>query len=140
MEYWEIKKHWKYDIVKCGFNYRLSDINCALGLSQLKNRFFLKRKKNLQEIFNRIKNYNVNLIIPKYSESIKPSYHLFIINIFFDHLKLNKDSFMKYMLDHKIMVQQHYIPIYKFTIHKFRKNNFKGSEKYFKIILVYPYL
>ena len=31
------KKHWVYDVIRYGFNYRLSDINCALGLSQLKN-------------------------------------------------------------------------------------------------------
>jgi dTDP-4-amino-4,6-dideoxygalactose transaminase len=39
--------HWKYDISKSGFNYRLSDINCALGLSQLKkiNNFINYRKK-----------------------------------------------------------------------------------------------
>ena len=35
MEFLEIKKYWKYDILKNGFNYRISDINCALGFSQL---------------------------------------------------------------------------------------------------------
>ena len=46
------KKHWKYDVVKHGYNYRLSDINCALGLSQLKkiNLFLNKRKKYFKNI------------------------------------------------------------------------------------------
>ena len=43
------KQYWKYDVLENGFNYRLSDINCALGLSQLKkiNFFFEKKKKYL---------------------------------------------------------------------------------------------
>ena len=46
MEFLEIKKkYWKYDILKNGFNYRISDINCALGFSQLtKINFFLKKE------------------------------------------------------------------------------------------------
>ena len=41
------KKYWDYDIKELGFNYRLSDINCALGISQLKkvNKFIQDRKR-----------------------------------------------------------------------------------------------
>ena len=42
------RNYWKYDIKEVSFNYRLSDINCALGISQLKKiDYFLKRRKNL---------------------------------------------------------------------------------------------
>ena len=46
------KSHWKYDVLLSGYNYRLSDINCALGLSQLKkiNKFLNKRKKYMSSI------------------------------------------------------------------------------------------
>ena len=48
------KKYWDYDIVNYGFNYRLSDINCALGLSQLNkiSLFLKKRKKNYEKYFD----------------------------------------------------------------------------------------
>ena len=48
MESLEEKNYWDYDIKDLGFNYRLSDINCALGLSQLNKieYFFRKNKKN----------------------------------------------------------------------------------------------
>ena len=134
------KKYWNYDVIKNGFNYRLSDINCALGLSQLKKiNFFLKKRKKIYDKYvTELENYNPNLIIPKYSYNIKPSYHLFLINIKFDKLKKNKDHFIKYLNDHNIMAQYHYIPIYKFKIYKEKKSQLSGSEKYFKNSISIP--
>ena len=113
-------KHWKYDVLKNGYNYRLSDINCALGLSQLKKiSIFLNRRKKIFENYNsKIKNFNKFLLTPTYSKNIKPAFHLFVININFNKLKKNKDHFMKYLKKKKILAQQHYIPIYKFKVYK----------------------
>jgi UDP-4-amino-4,6-dideoxy-L-N-acetyl-beta-L-altrosamine transaminase len=126
-------KHWKYDILKHGYNYRLSDINCALGLSQLsKINFFLKKRKKIYKKYSKeLKNFDRNLIIPNYSKNINPSFHLFLINIQFNKLKRNKDHFLKFLKDKNILAQQHYIPIYKFSIYDKNKKNFFGSEAYF---------
>ena len=117
------KMHWKYDVVKNGFNYRLSDINCALGLSQLKKiDFFLKKRKEIyKKYLNELHNLNPHLIIPEFSKNIRPSFHLFIIKILFKKIKKNKNHFMKYLMDNKIIAQQHYIPIYKLSIYKKKK-------------------
>lgn len=133
-------KHWKYDVLKHGFNYRLSDINCALGLSQLKKiDFFLKKRK---QIYTRYKigfdKFNTFLKIPNYSKSIKPSYHLFLINIMFDKIKKNKDDFLKYLIRKKILGQFHYIPIYKFSTYKEKVKNFPGSKKYYQNSISIP--
>ncbi len=127
------KQYWNYDILKHGFNYRLSDINCALGLSQLKkiNFFVRKRKKIYDKYLSEFKNFNSNLIIPKYSKEIKSANHLFIINILFNKINKTKDDFMKYLNTNKIMAQQHYIPIYKFSIFGKKFGKFKDTEKYF---------
>jgi len=134
------KYFWTYDIIENGYNYRISDINCALGLSQLKKiDFFLeKRKKIYKRYLREFSNFNLNLILPKYSEEIKPSFHLFFININFKNLKKNKDNFMKYLKKHKILVQFHYIPIYNFTIYKEKKIKLEGAEKYFKNSISIP--
>jgi UDP-4-amino-4,6-dideoxy-L-N-acetyl-beta-L-altrosamine transaminase len=128
------KKYWNYDIVKSGFNYRLSDINCALGLSQLKKiRFFLKKRKTVYKKYvEELNQFNRNLTLINYSKNIKPAYHLFIINIKFSILKKNKEHFIKYLMQHNISAQQHYIPIDKFSVYNGRKSNFSGAEKYFK--------
>ena len=127
------KYYWKYDILGNGFNYRLSDINCALAFSQLKKiQFFLKRRKLIYErYFKELKNFSPNLLIPSYSKSIKSSFHLFLININFKKLKKNKDHFLKFMNSHKIFAQYHYIPIYKFSIYKEKRTKFYGAEKYY---------
>jgi dTDP-4-amino-4,6-dideoxygalactose transaminase len=127
-------KHWQYDVINHGFNYRLSDINCALGLSQLRKiNYFLRYRKNIyQKYLTELKNFHSNLIITEYSKSIRPSFHLFVINIIFDKLIGNKNHFMKYLLDHKIIAQQHYIPIYKFSIYNEKVISYYNSEKYFK--------
>jgi dTDP-4-amino-4,6-dideoxygalactose transaminase len=134
------KEHWKYDILKHGFNYRLSDINCALGLSQLNkiSSFLKKRKKIYEKYNNELKNFNPNLTIPKYSKTINPSFHLFLINIMFSKIKKNKDHFMKYLVKNNILAQQHYIPVYKFRVYKETSNHFPGSEKYFKNSISIP--
>jgi len=134
------KQYWKYDILSHGFNYRLSDINSALGLSQLKkvNFFLKKRKKIYNKYIKELKNFDQKLIFPNYSNNIKPSFHLVTISILFDKLKKNKDHFIKYLNENKIMPQQHYIPIYKFSIYKEGRFNFTGANKYFKNVVSIP--
>ena len=133
-------EYWKYDILKHGFNYRLSDINCALGLSQLNkiNLFLKKRKKIFLKYVYELKNINQNLIIPKYTKTIKPSFHLFLINIKFNNLKKNKDDLMKYFVKHNILAQQHYIPIYRFSVYKGSSKNYPGSEKFYRNSISIP--
>jgi len=134
------KKYWNYEILKHGFNYRLSDINCALGFSQLKKiKFFMKKRQKIYEKYLlELEDYSSNLKIPKYSKDIKSSNHLFIINIMFHKFKKNKDDFMKYLNRNKILGQQHYIPIYKFKIYKEKSIKFSGSEKYYKNAVSIP--
>ena len=134
------KDYWKYDVLKNGLNYRLSDINCALGLSQLKKiNFFIKKRKKIFETYvSELKNFNSNLIIPNYSKNIKSSYHLFIINIIFDKLKKSKDHFIRYLNRNNIFPQYHYIPIHKFRIYDGKVFNFVGADKYFKCSISLP--
>jgi dTDP-4-amino-4,6-dideoxygalactose transaminase len=134
------KKYWKYDIIEHGLNYRLSDINCALGISQLKkiNFFLKKREKIFTKYYKEFNNFNNNLKLPQYSKNIKPSYHLFLIHILFNKLKTSKDHFLKYLNNHNIIGQYHYIPINKFSVYNEKKKSLIGTEKYFKNSISIP--
>lgn len=134
------KQYWKYDVLENGFNYRLSDINCALGLSQLKKiNFFLRKRKNIYDKYlEELKNFNQHLNLPTYSKEIKSSYHLFLVNITFGKINKTKDHFLKYLIRNKILGQFHYIPIYKFSCYVGKKFNFKGSEKYYNNSISLP--
>ena len=133
--------HWKYDIYDVGLNYRLSDINSALGITQLKkiNLFIKKRKKifdvyskNFEEISQYINTNNSHNI------SYSSAFHLFIISINFYKLKMDKDKFMRYLKSKGIISQFHYIPLYRFLKlskkygYRFNIKNFSNSEYYFK--------
>ncbi len=134
------KFHWKYDILSYGFNYRLSDINSALGISQLeKISFFLKKRKKIYEYYKtKLNNYKNLINFPKYNEKNKPSYHLVLISIDFKNLKKNKDDFLKYLYKNNIISQFHYIPIYNFKTFKSKKKKLKNSEEYHASTLSIP--
>jgi len=133
-------QYWKYNVLENGLNYRLSDLNCALGISQInKISFFLsERKKIYKKYVNELKNFNPNLYIPEYCENIRSSYHLFLIHIKFDKLKKNKNSFLRYLNKNNIIAQYHYIPIYKFKVYNKKKPKLNDTEIYFKNTISLP--
>jgi len=133
--------NWKYEIKKSGFNYRLSDLNAALGLSQLykTNKFINFRRKIFNYYNTNLKNFRSLISIPLYKKS-KPSYHLFLISINFNLIKSSKDKLLSFLKKNNIFCQYHYIPIYKFYLFKKKLNiNFyKGAEYYYQNTLSLP--
>ena len=129
--------HWKYSVSDIGFNYRLSDINCSLALSQLnKIKKFISYRKKIYK--NYVKSLNNFIKFPIYNKNNESAYHLFLISINFKKYKITKDTFLRYFRKKNLFFQYHYIPIYKFKL--FKKKNFilKGSETYFNNSLSIP--
>jgi len=133
------KEYWKYQIYNPGLNYRLSDINCALGLSQLNrmNSFISYRKKIYNYYQKSLMPYKEVLNTFEYSKTNRPSYHLFVISLNFKKIKSSKDKLINFLRKFGFLTQYHYIPIYKF---KFYKKSFflKNSEYYYKNALSIP--
>ncbi len=131
------KKHWIYDVINKGFNFRLTDFQCSLGMSQLKRiNKFLEKRKNIAKRYDlnlkNIKGINIQLKENKYVSSN----HLYLINIVNRNLGF-KNKFINYMLKKRISLQYHYIPIYKFKIFK-NKFSLQGSEDYYKSTVSLP--
>ena len=133
------KKYWDYDVKKSGFNYRISDLNCALGISQLKkiNLFLNKRKKVYNYYKDKLDGFKDIISFPKYSKLNRPTYHLVIINIKFRDLS-DKDNFIKHSLKKKIMLQFHYKPITSFSIYRGDKKKLTSSILYYKKSISIP--
>ena len=133
------KRHWEYDVTKIGLNLRISDINCALGISQLdKINKFLKKRKKVYQFYKKKLNGLKNIInFPKYEKSITSSFHLVIINIK-NLKKFNKSNFMKYLLKNNIVTQYHYIPLENFSIHKGKKIFLPSATEYYKTSISIP--
>ena len=130
--------HWDYDVINFGLNYRLSDINCSLGFSQLLklNKFLKKRKSIAKYYFKNISKLKNLTFSDDYSDL--SAWHLFRVQIDFKKLKFSKQDFFKLFLKKGIMLQQHYIPLFKFTAYKNLKGRFSGAEKYFESSISLP--
>jgi len=133
--------YWKYDVQNIGFNYRLSDLNCALGLSQLKKiQTFINYRKKIFNIykasFKKLRNF---IDCPLYNSN-KSSYHLFLISVNFKKISFTKDKLLIFLKKSGIFCQYHYIPIYRFKIFgkKINLDFYKGSEMYYENTLSLP--
>jgi dTDP-4-amino-4,6-dideoxygalactose transaminase len=134
-------KHWEYDVIFSGLNYRLSDINCALGISQLQRlKKFIKYREGVAKTYLKFFSKIPNLVtIPNNSDKNLSSWHLFIISINFKKLLCDKNDFIKFFLKKKIITQFHYIPIYNFKVFKKKlKKKLIGAENYYRSSVSLP--
>lgn len=131
------KKHWEYDVLLRGLNFRLTDFQSALGLSQLKkiNKFIKKRKKISLKYYREIRNIK-KISLTKLTNNYKSSYHLCIIHLQKQNQNL-KEKMIKFMLKNSVMLQYHYIPIYKFKIFQDKYIN-KNAEIYYNSAISLP--
>ena len=126
-----------YDMQHLGFNYRITDFQCALGSSQLKklDRFVGHRRKIAKE-YDRAFGNDLRFIIPKIKKENYHSFHIYPLLINFDKINVSKNKLYKIMLKNKIRLQNHYLSIYRKIYYKkkfdFFLKNFPISEFFFK--------
>lgn len=132
---------WYYEMNELGFNYRLTDISCALGLSQLRklNSFLYLRRaiaKRYDDIFSKI-----DFIKPLYPFTNNSAYHLYVIKIDFKKLNINKKDFVLKMREKNIGLQLHYVPINKQPYYinlGYGKENTPIMDKYYEECISLP--
>lgn len=107
------KNPWYYEMVDLGFNYRLTDFQSALGISQLKklNKFINKRRKNAKYYLKLFSDFESVKIMTSEDKIKMSALHLFLINLDFTKLKISKNEFMRILRKKGIGSQVHYIPI-----------------------------
>ena len=123
---------WYFEQQLLGLNYRMNELQAALGIEQLKNlEKFIKKRNQLAKYY--IKNLkNLDLQFQQISPNNYSAYHLFVIVLKnFTLIKLNK--LIDYFLNKNVYVQKHYIPIYHHPYYKknFNSKNFPNTENYY---------
>jgi perosamine synthetase len=127
---------WYYEMHEVGFNYRITDFQCALGSSQLKKLdIFVGNRREIAIRYDKsFANFD-QVITPRYHSSIEHSYHLYPLQIDFEKLSLTKVNFFEKMKKSGINLQVHYIPIHLQPFYKkrygFQTGDFPLSENFY---------
>ena len=104
---------WYYEMQELGFNYRITDIQCALGCSQLKKLdSFVRARRTIAKTYDEIFEDNPYFDVTLEKENRESSYHLYPILLKDELVKYKKDIFAK-LRANGLGVQVHYIPVYK---------------------------
>ncbi len=139
---------WFYEMQVLGFNYRITDFQCALGSSQLKKLdHFNKKRKNIADVYNDSLKSAEFLKTPQLNDKIEHCYHLYPIQVDFKKYSISKINFFKCMKSYGINLQVHYIPIHLQPYYKtkfgFKAGDFPNSEYFYNneiSLPIYPTL
>ena len=139
----EKKGTWKYQVVDLGFNYRISDFQCALGLNQLKKAdLWLQRRKAIADQYDQAFGVDAAiepLVVKKPDEH---AYHLYVVRVGRKNSKKARDEVFTAMREKGIGVNVHYLPL---NLHPYYQRHFgarlgqcPAAEAAFENILSLP--
>lgn len=126
---------WYYEMQELGFNYRLTDIQAALALSQLK-----RARQNLEKRHQIAKKYdlafkNSPVKTPQIADNVFHAYHLYVIRTG------KRDELIKYLRNLNIMAQVHYIPVHYQPYYRdqgWKRGALPVAENYYRECLSIP--
>ena len=118
---------WFYEMVLLGFNYRLTDIACALGLSQLeKLDANLARRREIAAQYGEAFRDLPAIVIPAVREDVNPAWHLYPIRLKLEMLAVGRGEIFQALRAENIGVNVHYIPVHQHPYYRERFNTEAG--------------
>lgn len=126
---------WYYQMTELGYNYRIPDMLCSLGISQLSRaeENIAKRRKIAGTYSDILKDLSPNIIIPQYPEG--HGFHLYVI------LAKRRLELYNFLRTKNIFCQVHYIPVHTLPYYQglgFKKGSMPNAEKYYEECLSLP--
>ncbi|MBW8308973.1 MAG: UDP-4-amino-4,6-dideoxy-N-acetyl-beta-L-altrosamine transaminase [Candidatus Paracaedibacteraceae bacterium] len=132
---------WYYEMQELGYNYRLSDINCALGVSQLKKlESFVAKRSGMVDQYDRAFALSSTMTPLTKLTASRTAWHLYIVLMDFAKIGLSRAEVMKQLKDKGIGTQVHYIPLYHQPYYKnlYGMITLPGAEAYYTSCLSLP--
>lgn len=130
---------WAYDMKYLGRNYRITDFQAALGISQLRKlEEFIRRRREIARIYNEAFENIPEITTQAVRSNVRHVWHLYTILL---DAGMNRNKFFTDIRARNIGVNVHYIPIYKFTYYQknFRsEEEFPATEEIFNRIITLP--
>ena len=132
---------WYYQQIDLGYNYRMTELQAALGISQMDRLDeFVNRRRYLVKRYNQLL-HDLPVVTPQVLEGANPSWHLYMVRVDFNKAKLDKVQFFAEMKKRGIVLNLHYIPVHTQPYYKklgFKQGDFPKSEKYYEEIFTLP--
>lgn len=132
---------WYYQQLELGYNYRITDIQAALGYSQLQRiAEFIKRRRYLAERYNRLL-AELPVITPWEHPDCKSAFHLYVIRLQLDRINKSHRQVFEELRQAGIMVNLHYIPVHTQPYYKkmgFKRGDFPEAERYYSEAISLP--
>ncbi|MDP2601860.1 MAG: UDP-4-amino-4,6-dideoxy-N-acetyl-beta-L-altrosamine transaminase [Deltaproteobacteria bacterium] len=134
---------WLYDMVDLGYNYRLSDLQCALGLSQLsKVSEFVARRRAIARSYDKVFSPMAGVRAVTVRPGVESAYHLYVVRLEPDFLSTDRGRVFAALRAEGIGVNVHYLPVY---LHRFYRERFgtgpglcPRAEAAYEVILSLP--
>jgi len=119
---------WHYEMVLLGFNYRLTDMACALGLSQLKKlKANLMRRREIAERYSTVFAGLAGVTLPAVRADVSPAWHLYPIRLNLEKLTADRAQVFRALRAENIGVNVHYIPVHRHPYYRDRFG-YRGGE------------
>jgi UDP-4-amino-4,6-dideoxy-N-acetyl-beta-L-altrosamine transaminase len=132
---------WNYQQVKLGFNYRMTDIQAALGLSQMKRvDDFVRRRHVIAGIYDKKLN-DLPLQLSEHLQEAYSAHHLYVVRIKQNKKNITQRRLYDFMQASGVNVNLHYIPIYRqpyYEVMGFKEGYCPEAEQYYKETLSIP--
>ena len=119
---------WYYEMTELGFNYRLSDIGCALGLSQLKRLATnISRRRDIASYYSQALAGLAGIIIPVERPEVKSAWHLYPVRVELEKFTAGRKEIFQALRQENIEVNVHYIPVHMHPYYR-RRFGYVGGE------------
>jgi perosamine synthetase len=134
---------WFYEMVGLGYNYRITDIQCALGLSQLKKLpKFLERRRQIAMRYDDAFSQIPEITPLAVRQDASHAYHLYVVKVDFEALGIDRSTLFQTLWKKGIGVNVHYIPVHLHPYYRQHFNTRKGdcpmAEAAYESILTLP--
>jgi len=128
---------WYYEMHEIGYNYRITDFQCALGSSQLKELDnFVQQRRKIARKYDKSFSIIDNFKTLAFNDLFKSSYHLYPLQIDFQKINISKLELFNKMKKSGINLQVHYIPVHLQPFYRknyrFQKGDYPHSEKFYQ--------